>query len=248
MINIVTIDPSLISTGLTVNGKSFSIAAEKIALTKTGKFTKWFDTVEPYCEIFTVNTDYKNETIYAHLEVAKLETFQRTANLIRKTIDTHCNPMYNTICLIEGYSYSSQAGPLIDLVTFGSLVRERLFSRSGTKLVILAPSTVKRLAAKLTYEPIKKGKKIEYRNNQGVAGGSFKKHEIYKVLTENDKINTDWVRFLRLKEKEILEQKSIPKPIEDINDSVVMFHIAQEAYTENNQDFTKTIEHLKRKS
>lgn len=245
MINIVTIDPSIISTGLTINEQPFSIAAEKIALTKKGSLTKWFDISEPHCKILTVDTSYNNETVYAQLEIAKLKTFLRTANLIRKIIDTHCNLMYNTICLIEGYSYSSQAGPLIDLVTFGSLVREQLFSRSGTELVVLAPSTVKRLAAKLTYEPIKKGKKIEYRNNQGVAGGSFKKHEIYKVLTENNKINTDWVRFLRLKEKEISEQKSIPKPIEDINDSVVMFYIAQEAYKENNQDFNKTIKQLR---
>ncbi len=245
MINIVTIDPSIISTGLTINEQPFSIVAEKIAFTKRKNLTKWFDMVEPYCEIFTIDTSYNNETIYAQLEIAKLKTFHRTANLIRKIIDTHCDLMYNTICLIEGYSYSSQAGPLIDLVTFGSLVREQLFSRSGTELVVLAPSTVKRLAAKLTYEPIKKGKKIEYRNNQGVAGGSFKKHEIYKVLTENTKINTDWVRFLRLKEKEISEQKSIPKPIEDINDSVVMFYIAQEAYKENNQDFNKTIKQLR---
>jgi hypothetical protein len=244
MINIVTIDPSLISTALTINGKPFSIASEKIALTKKGELTKWFEIVSDHCEVFPVDTEYKNEKKYAQLEVNKIETFQRIANLVRKLVDKHCDSAYNTVCLIEGYSYSSSMGPLIDLVTLGSLIRERLFSRTGTELVVLSPSTVKKMAAKLTYEPIKKGKKVEYRNKQGLAGGSFKKPDIYRVLTENDNIDSDWVRLLRDLESEVLGQKNIPKPIEDINDAVVMFHICEEEY-KTTQDFQETTKNLR---
>ena len=243
MINIVTIDPSLTSTAMTVNGKPFSIASENIALTKTAKLSKWFELSSEHCEIITVNTEYSGETKYSKLEVNKLQTFQKIANIVRKTIDNHVNPEYNTVCLIEGYSYSSMAGPLIDLVTLGSLIRERLFSRNNTELVVLSPSTVKKLSARLTYQPIAKGKKVEYRNNEGIAGGSFKKHEIYKVLIENASLETDWIRFLR-SNQDLLRQKSIPKPIEDINDAVVMYHICQKEF-EDLQDFNKTVEFLK---
>lgn len=246
MINIVTIDPSLVSTAITVNGLPISVVSGNVALTKKGEFKNWFERSSEACDIITIDTSYKNEKNYAQLEINKLETFQKTTNLIRKTVDTLAIPGYNTLCLIEGYSYSSASGPLIDLVTFGTLLRKQFFSRTDTELVVLAPSTVKRLAAKLTYPPIQKGKKIEYRNNQGVAGGSFKKPDIYKVLTENDYIGGDWVHFLRDVEDDVFALKTIPKPIEDINDSVVMYHIAERTYQECNQDYTKTVQELKK--
>ena len=247
MINIITIDPSLISTALTINGKLFSIVAASISLTKKQALNGWFERASEFCDITTIDTSYNNEKNYAQLEINKLETFQRTANLIRKLIDTNCDSGYSTIILIEGYSFSSNAGPLIDLVTFGTLVRRNLFTRSNTELVVLSPSTVKKMAAKLTYDPIYKGKKVikvEYRNNEGVAGGSFKKHDIYKALTENDSIQTDWVNFLRDQQEVVFGLKKVPKPLEDINDSVVMYHSASQVCDTGNE-FSTIIDQLR---
>jgi len=247
MINLVTIDPSINSTGLTVNGEIFSIASEGIALTKRGALNKWFTLADEHATIITVDTTYGNEKSYAKLEVIKLETYQKIANIIRTTVDKHTNPRYNTLVLIEGYSYSSQSGPLIDLVTLSTLIRRNLFSRNGTELVVFAPSTLKRLAGWLTYPEIAKGKKViklEYRNNEGVASGSFNKHQIYKALTENSKIRTDWVKFLKEQEDEIFKAKAIPKPIEDINDAVMLMHIASKV-AEEKKDFQETVEHLR---
>ena len=81
----------------------------------------------------------------------------------------------------------------------------------------------------LTYPPIYKNKaktKIEYRNNEGVAGGSFKKPDMYKVLVENTDLQNDsWVKFLAEHSEEQLSMKSISKPIEDINDSYILYQI-----------------------
>lgn len=243
MINIVTIDPSLTSTAITVNGYPISIPSEGIALTKSCKYTKWFDIVEDHCDIIPIDTDY-NEKKYAKLEIAKLKTFKLIADTVSRCVDNKTIPGYNTICLIEGYSYSSQSGPLIDLVTLGTLIRETMLDKNGVEIVVMSPSTVKKLSAKLTYPPIQKGKKVEYRNNQGLAGGSFQKPDIYKVLTENESFQSDWVCLLRKLEEDILSKKSIPKPIEDINDAVVMYHIVEEEY-KNIQDFTKTVKNLR---
>ena len=160
MINLVTIDPSINSTGLTVNGEIFSIASEGIALTKKGALNKWFQLADDYATIETVDTTYGKEKNYPKLEVVKLETYQRIADLVKATVDKHTNPNYNTLVLIEGYSYSSASGPLIDLVTLSTLIRLNMFSRNGTELVVFSPSTLKRLAGWLTYPEIAKGKKV----------------------------------------------------------------------------------------
>ena len=223
--NIVTIDPSLVSTAVTINNRPFSIVSENIALNKKNQYTKWFKLSEPYCDIITINTNYKDEKVYSKLEINKLETFQKTSNIILNLLDTYCDPEYTTLVVIEGYSYSSAAGPLIDLVTFGTLVRSVLSTREYTDVVILAPSTIKKLSAQLTYPAIQKGKKLEYRNYQGIAGGSFKKHDMLNVLLENKEIESKWVNFLKDNQVELLAAKSIPKPIEDINDSMIMYYI-----------------------
>ena len=163
MINIVTIDPSLTCTAVTVNGEPSVFATDNVATTKTGAYKSWFEKTTDAAEIFRADDLFQSKGHnYSDLEVVKLQSFTLTVNAIIEHIDISLDPNYNTVCLIEGYSYSSAAGPLIDLVTFGTTLRASLQNIPGLHLVVLAPSTVKRLAAKLTYPPIQKGKKIEY--------------------------------------------------------------------------------------
>ena len=249
MINIVSIDPSIISTAVTINGKIFAIAADHIALTKKLKYNKWFELSSTHCDIITIDTGYNGIKAYSQLECEKLKTYQTTANIIKNLVDTHRNTAYTTVVLIEGYSYSSSSGPLIDLVTYGTLVRNTLSELDNVEIVIMAPTSVKKMAAEMTYEPTEKGKrviKLEYRNYQGVAGGSFKKPDMYKALTENITIDTDWVNFLREYQHDILLAKSIPKPIEDINDSIIMYHIAIESYKKCLESLEGLLESLRK--
>lgn len=241
--NIVTIDPSLTCTGMTVNGKPFVFASDHIVLTKKQKYTKWFELSSEHCEIITIDTSYGKERSYAKLEINKLNTYTKIVNQIKETVDKHSNRRHNTVCLIEGYSYSSASGPLIDLVTFGTLLRSS-FQGSKNGLAVIAPTSLKVQAAKLTYPEIKQGKKLTYRNHEGVAGGSFKKLEMLKVLLENDKIDTDWIRFLREYQEELVSSKNIPKPIEDINDAIIMYHIVQQVI-ESERKFEKVIDCLR---
>ena len=247
MINIVTIDPSINSTAVTINGQVFAISSESIAYNKSTKFKKWYELTDEYATIVTVDTSYQNQKTYSSLEVIKLETYQNIANIVTSIVDKHTNPKYTTVVLIEGYSYSSQAGPLIDLVTLSTLIRNSLSSRPDTDLVVIAPSSLKKLAGKLTYDKIVKGKKIEYRNHQGKASGSFNKHDMYLTLIENDDIQTDWIKFLREHSEDIIKAKAIPKPIEDINDAIIMYHVAIMELKEHlrNEEYKDYIEHLR---
>ena len=241
--NIVTIDPSLTSTGVCINGAPMVFVGEHVALSKT-KMKQWFERSDDHCKINLISKVPDDES-FSLSEVSKLNFFNSVANKIIDTIDKAVISTDNTLIVIEGYSYSSAAGPLIDLVTFGTLLRYKIFERFPKwELIVLAPTTVKKLVAKLTYDPIKKGKQTVYRNKQGVAGGSFKKHDIYKALTENNSIQCDWVNFLREFQDEVMELKSVPKPIEDINDSVSMYYAIKKEFESCNQELDATISSL----
>lgn len=228
--NIIAIDPSLTCTAMVVNDHKFIYASESVALTKKDELKGWFLDVEDLVTIRVFPEISKSD--YSSTESNKLLHYVTIANQISEDIETHCDPNEDTFVGIEGYSYSSSAGPLIDLVTLSTLIRVNIFynfSYGLTEHRIFQPTEVKALAAKFTYPPIPKNKagtKFEYRNNEGIAGGSFKKHEIYKALIENDSLTDDpWVRYLNENADEILSLKNICKPIEDINDAKILYEI-----------------------
>lgn len=225
MNNIITIDQSLTSTAVSINGSLFVYAKDDVAMTKTGKWKKWFSLCEPYVDI-KVHSIPASTLGYSEREVDMLFACYEIAEKIQKDITeniVHGEPVH---IAIEGYSYSSDAGPLIDLVTLGTLIRERVARVPNLQsLRVIAPMTLKLESAKLTYEPTITGKRVlkyTYRNHEGVAGGSFKKGEMLLAITQNDSHGDPWANFLRENQDEILDMKSVPKPIEDINDAYLM--------------------------
>lgn len=228
--NIIAIDPSLTCTAMVVNDKKFVYASESVALTKKGELKGWFSELGELATITVLPEIHKGS--YSETETNKLIHYISLVNQLSEDIREHCIPGEDVFVGIEGYSYSSSAGPLIDLVTLSTLIRINTFFNYTEGLSehrIFQPTEVKSLAAKFTYPPIPKNKagtKVEYRNNDGIAGGSFKKHEIYKALTENQSLTDDvWVNYLRERADEALKLKAVPKPIEDINDAKILYEI-----------------------
>ena len=81
---------------------------------------------------------------------------------------------------IEGYNFGAQVGDLIDLVTFSTLLRKKLWDRVSQNILVYSPTSLKLEACKFSYQPIVKevGKKVkrieyEYRNKLGISGGKF---------------------------------------------------------------------------
>lgn len=223
--NIITIDPSLSCTALIINDKKFIYTTNAVAKTKKDKLKQWFDLCEDLIEYrFHDNINCDD---HASSELQKFKLFSSITNNIILDIKASCDVTLPTHIMIEGYSHSSNAGPLIDLVTFGSILRYKLLMIFDS-ITIAPPTTVKLEAAKLTYAPIEKGVRVktyEWRNSEGVAGGKFTKNEMYKVLIENTSMNCKWVTFLRENQIDIQNLKNIPKPIEDMNDAKIMYEI-----------------------
>jgi len=203
--NIVAIDPSLISTALVVSYKdSFRIinyCRESKVYGKTG-MTKWFKMADKITDQIIVD--------------------------ILESID----PNLPTKVGIEGYNFGAQVGDLIDLVTFSTLLRKKLFDKISQDITVMSPSTLKLESCKLTYKPIiketgVKKKKIteEFRNNIGIPGGKFQKTDMAFAIIENEDLQDYWSKHCKSVSGDLKSVSTIPKPYEDCNDSYLIWNI-----------------------
>lgn len=223
--NTITIDPSLSCTALVVNGEKFVFANRDLVYTETKTLKKWFSLCAQHVNYEIIDYDFNNN--YSENEIYKLSMYESIVERIHDRALELVNPKLPIHVYMEGYSYSSTAGPLIDLVTFSTLLR-RIMNKTADLVQIISPSSLKLSAAKLTYSPIITGKKVlkyTYKNLEGIAGGSFKKPQMLQALIENPNLTCDWVNFLRTNKEELLSLKNIPKPIEDVNDAFLMYTI-----------------------
>ena len=227
--NFIGIDPSLISTAVVVNGKILNYCRESKVMLKSG-MSKWFKSAEQYCTYRFIT--YREFDNYSDGELTKLKDYDYITEMIIDDILININPGEESIIGIEGYNFGATVGDLIDLVTFSTLLRKKLFDRVSERIIVLSPSTLKLEACKLTYDPIvkeigKKVKRIEYtyRNKLGISGGKFTKRDMALAIIENEKIDDPWFKYLKLIKTELLEVKDIQKPHEDVNDAVLIYHI-----------------------
>jgi len=173
-LNIISIDPSLISTALVVNGKIFNYCRESKVMLKSG-MSKWFKSAEQYCTYRFIS--YREFSNYSDGELIKLKDYDQITEMIINDILENIKSNEESVVGIEGYNFGATVGDLIDLVTFSTLLRKKLYDRVSENIIVMSPSTLKLEACKLTYEPIvkeigKKVKRIEYewRNKLGISG------------------------------------------------------------------------------
>ncbi|CAG7581370.1 MAG: hypothetical protein SLAVMIC_00808 [uncultured marine phage] len=220
--NVIGIDPSLVSTAMSINGEYlFNYTKEKYAHNKSG-LNKWYKMCEQYVKYRWINYDQNDN--FTDSEINKLNDFNILSDMVIEDIKKHIKPGEPIKIGIEGYSYSSAAGPLIDLVTYGTLLRDKLLKLTND-VTIFPPSTLKLESAKLTYPMVMEKKKQTWRNSAGTSGGKFSKHEMYLALTENESLEDDWTKFLRQIKGDVFGSKVIKKPMEDCNDAFLIYQV-----------------------
>lgn len=233
--NIVSLDPSLISTALVVGRgdsyKIFNYCRESAAMGKTG-MKKWFKMAEQGVTYRYI--EYRQYEGYSEGELVKLKDYDTISDMIIADISKEIDPSLPTRIGIEGYSYSSSAGDIIDLVTFSTLLRKKLFDFISQDITVLSPTTLKLESCKLTYPPIvtetgKKVKKIKYewRNKMGISGGSFTKTDMLMSIFENESFSDGWSKHIKLVKDDLLSVSTIPKPYEDVNDAFTLYKVLQ---------------------
>ena len=232
--NFVAIDPSLISTALVVSSndtyKIYNYCKESKAYGKTG-MTKWFKLAEEH--VIYRFIEYREFADYSEGELVKLKDYDLITDNIIKDILDNIDPSQPTKIGIEGYSFSSDAGAIIDLVTFSTILRKKLYDKVSSDIFVMSPSTLKLESCKLTYQPIVKeigGKKprTEYiwKNKIGIPGGSFTKNDMYLTIIDNES-NDYWTKHCKSIKGDMLSVKLINKPYEDVNDAYLIYQILQ---------------------
>ncbi len=221
---IITLDTSINCTALVIDEDIHVFVNRDVCLNKNGSLKKWYELCADYVTYHLVSYDFNED--FSDQEILKLMNYTDLAKNIRSVIDLAVKKKKakkkDIYIGIESYSYASEAGHLIDLVTIGSFIRRELWDVSSN-LLIVPPTKLKAEAARLTYPAFKKGKKIEYRNKEGVSGGSFNKFDMYKALVENKDLQRDaWMKFLIQEQESIFSGACVPKPIEDINDAKIL--------------------------
>jgi len=231
--NIVAIDPSLISTALVVSSgdtfKIYNYCRESKVYGKKG-ITKWFKSAEEFVNYKFI--EYREFEDYSEGELTKLKDYDKITDQIISDILVNIDDSDDTIIGIEGYSFSSTAGDIIDLVTFSTLLRKKLFDLVSEDIWVMSPSTLKLESCKLTYPPIIKeigGKKPRqefiWRNTIGISGGKFTKTDMFLSIVDNKEIDDYWSKHCKLSKSDILSVATIPKPYEDINDAWTLYQI-----------------------
>jgi len=230
--NIIGIDPSLISTGVCINGKVFNYCRESDATLTKGGFSKWFKLCEGKLELRWIS--YRNFENYSDGELVKLKDYDKITDLILEDLEKNIDPNVKTIVGIEGYNFGAQVGDLIDLVAFSTLLRKKIYDYITKEILVFSPSTLKQESCKLTYKPIdigKKKQKLEWRNNFGISGGNFTKREMFLSIIENEEFQDEWSLHCKSVSSEILDNKTIKKPYEDVNDAYLIYRIIKKQYS-----------------
>ncbi len=214
--NFIGIDMSLSSTAISIWNKNgyFFLSYLK----NWEKPTKWTKNIMDYVKITGVK--YKVSEIYSEQENLKIDDY--TAN-----VDTIINDIKNCMIdgdiffAIEGYSYNSETSSLIDLVTMGTLLRNKLKTILNAKMSVYSPSTLKKESCGLSYGWTKSGvRTIKYstRSPDGIAGGDFQKHQMLKALNDYP-CSSKLSLFTKQYFGDLYTMKSIPAPIPDLIDS-----------------------------
>jgi len=159
---------------------------------------------------------------YSDNEIIKIKHYDLLSEEIVNSIKKHIDEDEKTYCFCEGYSFSKNTSSILDIVSLSTMIKIKMINNiKNMELSIIAPTSLKLETCKLVYKPLDVGKKkeiLEYRNNDGLKGGSFKKHEMYKSMLDGN-IESPITNFLT-ENKNILDMKKIPNPIEDIIDSI----------------------------
>lgn len=212
------IDPSLTSTGICIIN---STKTQYLNFRTGTKLTGWHKRFSHIVEYFNFE-QLKEAKTFSQNELQKLNLYDNVTDLIIANLLAYTEPESCQIC-IENFSYQSRVGPLIDLVSFSTALKLKLLANRFANLEVLAPAELKSKACQTAYGKPVKGPS---RNNEGIAGGHFKKSHMMMALFDAG-LKDSFIDIL-YKEKSQLELKlNLVKPIDDLVDARWLAELAK---------------------
>ena len=233
MKNYISIDASEKSTAVAVRSNHGYFLFN---YTTTDPNYKWMKLTKDFINLrfFT----YEKSDDYSESEIYKLNTFSKIALNVLKDVLTAIDPLEETIIGIEGYNYNSFSGSsIIDIVGVSTCIRLLLLLNIPNiiKYRIISPKTIKTRVCEIVYgmpEPKigKKGKPLKEKlipvSKYGVKGGDFNKNDMMKAIFDGE-IKSPIYQFYLDNKNELLSYKEVKKPMEDINDAILLLKILE---------------------
>ena len=227
--NLIGLDISKVSTGLSIESKGENYLFSYNTMKITSKWNKILNII-PGVIIRTYEYDNSIED-YSESEINKLENFSKISNDIVEDILSVIDINDETILYLEGYSYGRNPGPVIDLVGIGSSVRTKIYENIPNikEMKVIAPKSLKLQSCEMVYgaeiKDIGKRKvkivKIISNNDNDIKGGDFQKIDMYDAIKKF--VCSHLLEDLFIdKDDDISSVKTFPKPIEDLNDALLL--------------------------
>jgi hypothetical protein len=223
----------MIFIGLDISKVSTAMCIEKNGKTKLYSYTTkksgncWVKDTKDFINYRHINYEYLKEKDYSKSELMKITEFSLITDSIINDIFNNVKILDSITIAIEGYSYNSKQGPIIDIVEFTSILKHKLLSKLSdySKVNIIAPLILKTEACKMVYKPrieIKGKRKIteiiHLENNNGKQATKFDKWDMFYAFIESD-IKSELKDWCKEYSEEISKNKEVPKPLDDVIDS-----------------------------
>ena len=125
----------MIFIGLDVSKISTALCIEKNNEIKLYSYTtqkennKWVKATKAFINYNNIIYKYDEEKDYSKSELLKIAEFDEITDLIINDILDNIDILDSTRIGIEGYSYSSKRGPIIDIVEFTSILKQKLIKK-----------------------------------------------------------------------------------------------------------------------
>ena len=228
----------MISIGLDISKVSTALCIKKKGKILLYSYTTeksnniWVRETSDFINYRNINYSYLQETIYSKKEIFKLKEFNDITTLIFNDIVNNVDILDSVKISIEGFSYKSN-GPIIDIVEFSTMLKYKLMTllKGYVDIEIKSPLTLKTEACKLVYQPRieKKGKRVikeilHYENTSGKQATKFDKRGMMICFLDSD-IDLDLKEYLLANKDEIMKLKKIPKPFDDMVDSIFLMEL-----------------------
>ena len=194
-----------------VIGIDFSINSTAVTIYKDGHFHlfSFVPNYRPQLKAFKVHEELKELiTVISYTKAAntgdpirdqsiKLENADDLSSKIMEILDLHVNGIPDI--RIEGYSFGSKGNSFIDLVSYNTFLKAKIFQRWGSCISVIPPKSLKKIYTK-------NGNASKCDMIRHFIGNS-KSPFTDKLLTMNFDLDSDFV---------------IPKPIDDLVDSIAL--------------------------
>jgi len=224
------IDISKISTAMCIE-RNDKVFLYNYTTTKPNNI--WVNDTSEFINYRYLKYDYKTTKDYSEREMKKFDEFEEVSDIIVNDIFDNVNILDSISIAIEGFSYNSAVGPIIDLVELSTLIKHKIKTKvkGMVTIKIISPLTLKSVSCENVYwaQYIEKGvrviKKIKViKGPDGKLGKDFDKKDMFNMFLAS-KLNMPLKEHFDFYQEKILKNKLLPKPLDDVIDSIFLKEI-----------------------